>query len=147
MQPGTEELRFLLKWAFADVEAARSKAAPFNLLKAVIARRLVVPEVYDLMDRVQELLIKSHVRASSAPFCRPFATSTGVSIPGKGGLSMGQSINRRNTHRTNPWAELIEQESRSTDCTVWGHAANVKTHTHIPIHSGQRDVALSQASH
>ncbi len=63
MQPGTEELRFLLKWAFGDVEAARSKAAPFNLLKAVITRRLVVPEVYDLMDRVQELLIKSHVRS------------------------------------------------------------------------------------
>ena len=71
MQPGTEELRFLLKWAFGDVEAARSKAAPFNLLKAVITRRLVVPEVYDLMDRVQELLIKSHVRIWI--FCHPFA--------------------------------------------------------------------------
>ena len=61
-QPSTEELRFLLKWAFGDVEASRSKVAPFNLLKAVITRRLVVPEVYDLMDRVQELMIKAHVR-------------------------------------------------------------------------------------
>ena len=67
MQPSNEELRFLLKWAFADVEAARSKAAPFNLLKAVITRRLVVPEVYDLIDRVQELMIKSHVRHSLHP--------------------------------------------------------------------------------
>ena len=69
MQPGKEELRFLLKWAFGDVEAARSKAAPFNLLKAVITRRLVVPEVYDLIDRVQELMIKSHVGSPPRPVC------------------------------------------------------------------------------
>ena len=67
MQPSTEELRFLLKWAFGDVEASRSRVAAFGLLKAAIARRLVVPEVYDLMDRVQELMIKSHVRILSRP--------------------------------------------------------------------------------
>ena len=79
LQPSNEELRFLLKWAFGDVEAARSKAAPFNLLKAVITRRLVVPEVYDLIDRVQELMIKSHVR--SAP-CRAGAgaAATGLAV-------------------------------------------------------------------
>ena len=66
VQPTTEELRFLLKWAFGDVEASRSKVAAFNLLKAAIARRLVVPEVYDLMERVQELMIKSHVRLLSS---------------------------------------------------------------------------------
>ena len=67
MQPSTEELRFLLKWAFGDVEASRSKVAAFSLLKAAIARRLVVPEVYALMERVQELMIKSHVRPLSCP--------------------------------------------------------------------------------
>ena len=36
--------------------------AAFGLLKAVIGRRLVVPEVYDLMSRVQALMISSHVR-------------------------------------------------------------------------------------
>ena len=41
--------------------------AAFGLLKAAIARRLVVPEVYDLMERVQELMIKSHVRILSRP--------------------------------------------------------------------------------
>lgn len=60
-QPGTEELRFLLKWAFGDVEASRSRVSAFALLKAVVSRKLVVPEVYDLMERVQELMIKSHV--------------------------------------------------------------------------------------
>ncbi len=61
-QPTTGQLRFLLGWAFADVEAAASRVAAFGLLKAVIGRRLVVPEVYDLMSRVQALMISSHVR-------------------------------------------------------------------------------------
>ena len=72
VQPTTEELRFLLKWAFGDVEASRSKVAAFSLLKAAIAARLVVPEVFDLMERVQELMIKSHVRLRSCPKdCQP----------------------------------------------------------------------------
>ncbi len=48
------------------MEAAASRVAAFGLLKAVIARKLVVPEVYDLMTRVQQLMVKSHVR-SPAP--------------------------------------------------------------------------------
>ncbi|BDA46528.1 probable small subunit processome component 20 homolog [Coccomyxa sp. Obi] len=59
-KPKEGQLRDLLARAFADVEAAANTVAAFNLLKAVIARRLVLPEVYDLMSRVQELMIKSH---------------------------------------------------------------------------------------
>ncbi len=61
-QPKEGQLRDVLGRAFADVEAAANTVAAFNLLKAVIMRRLVLPEVYDLMSRVQELMIKSHVR-------------------------------------------------------------------------------------
>ena len=66
-QPTTGQLRFLLGWAFADVEAAANRVAAFGLLKAVIARKLVVPEVYDLMGRVQQLMVKSHVRPPPTP--------------------------------------------------------------------------------
>jgi hypothetical protein len=62
MQPSTGQLRFLLSQAFVDVEAAANRVSAFGLLNAVIGRKLVVPEVYDLMSRVQELMISSHVR-------------------------------------------------------------------------------------
>jgi hypothetical protein len=61
-QPTQGQLRALLATAFVDVEAAANTVAAFNLLKAIIARRFMLEEVYDLIKRVQELMISSHVR-------------------------------------------------------------------------------------
>ena len=62
LQPTQGQLRALLATAFVDVEAAANTVAAFNLLKAILARRLMLEEVYQLMQRVQELMISSHVR-------------------------------------------------------------------------------------
>ncbi|KAL0044331.1 hypothetical protein WJX82_000142 [Trebouxia sp. C0006] len=62
-KPTSAQLRFLLTWAFGDMEEAANRQAGFGLLKAVLQRKLVVPEVYDIMTRVQEMM----VRSQSAP--------------------------------------------------------------------------------
>jgi U3 small nucleolar RNA-associated protein 20 len=58
-QPSTPQLRFLLRWVATDLAGAPSEnSAAFGLLRSVLGRRLMVPEVYDAMDRVQEVMIK-----------------------------------------------------------------------------------------
>ena len=59
-QPTTGQLRFLLTWLFADRHADDSadRQNAFALLRAILGRRLVVPEVYDVMNWVQELMVK-----------------------------------------------------------------------------------------
>lgn len=78
-QPPTPQIRFLLKWISADLQSggtATSAAAAiagttgggsssstgervsgYGLLRAVLSRKLLVPEVYDVMDIVQKQMI------------------------------------------------------------------------------------------
>jgi hypothetical protein len=53
-------LRFLLGWLFADRHADDSagRQNAFTLLRAVLSRKIVVPEVYDVMEWVQEIMVK-----------------------------------------------------------------------------------------
>ena len=64
--PSMGALRWLLGWTFADAEAAAQRAAPFGLLRAVLSRGLQAPEVFMLMERVQELLVCAQVRVLCA---------------------------------------------------------------------------------
>lgn len=59
-QPTTGQLRFLLRWVATELGAGAplEGGAAFALLRAVLGRRLMVPEVYDAMDRVQEVMVK-----------------------------------------------------------------------------------------
>jgi hypothetical protein len=52
-QPSPAQLRFLLTWAFTDLEEGGGGGHAFHLLRAILSRKLVLPEVYDLMNRVQ----------------------------------------------------------------------------------------------
>ncbi|KAL4860053.1 Small subunit processome component 20 [Chlorella vulgaris] len=58
-QPNPGQLRFLVTWAFADLEESAGRQNAFHLLRAILSRKLVLPEVYDLMNRVQELMVQS----------------------------------------------------------------------------------------
>ena len=51
------QVRFLLKWGFEDLGEAGSQPSAFALLRALLGRRLVVPEVYDVMERVQAIMV------------------------------------------------------------------------------------------
>ena len=56
------QLRFLVRWGLADVEDASQHAGPFQLLRGVIARQIVIPEVYDVMRNVQDLMVRAQVQ-------------------------------------------------------------------------------------
>jgi U3 small nucleolar RNA-associated protein 20 len=64
----TEQLKILLLYAEQDMHDHDRQATGFSLLKAIISRQLIVPEIDDVMAKVAELSITSelsHVRAQS----------------------------------------------------------------------------------
>ncbi|KAK9808411.1 hypothetical protein WJX73_001754 [Symbiochloris irregularis] len=57
-QPTNSQLSFLIRWGFTDLQQASSHLGTFALLRAMLQRRIVVPEVYDVVTGLQELMIK-----------------------------------------------------------------------------------------
>ncbi|OQR92919.1 U3 small nucleolar RNA-associated protein [Achlya hypogyna] len=55
------QLRVLLSFLRQDLDEMDHQNSTFALLKALLARRLVIPEVYDLMLRVGEMMVQSQV--------------------------------------------------------------------------------------
>lgn len=59
-KPKENDLRFLVQWSFTDLESSvGEKQAAFTLLRGILSQKLMVPEVYDVMGNVQELMVKS----------------------------------------------------------------------------------------
>lgn len=78
-KPPSPQIRFLLRWIAADLQSggtgasaaaaavgasgggsstvAGERVSSYSLLRAVLGRRLMVPEVYDVMDLVQKQMI------------------------------------------------------------------------------------------
>lgn len=54
-----DHMKFLLTWAFSELGSSSEKQGAFTLLKAIVKKKIVLPEVYDVMNAVQELMIKS----------------------------------------------------------------------------------------
>ena len=52
-----KDLVFLLELLSPDLEEPSRQTAVFTMLKAIVARKFVVPEIYDLMDRVSEIMV------------------------------------------------------------------------------------------
>ncbi|RXW23686.1 hypothetical protein EST38_g2153 [Candolleomyces aberdarensis] len=64
LTPGVElkekDLSFLLELVTPDLEDPEKQAVAFTLLRAIVSRRFVVPEMYDIMeDQVAPLLVQS----------------------------------------------------------------------------------------
>ena len=51
------QVAMLLKMIEPDLEETHEQGVLFSLLRAIVARRFVVPEVYDVMERVAEMLV------------------------------------------------------------------------------------------
>lgn len=61
----TDQLKSLLLYAEQDLHDYERQATAFGLLKAIISRKLIIPEIHDVMKKVSELSITSelpHVR-------------------------------------------------------------------------------------
>lgn len=58
--PPTRQLTELLGLVAPELETPVAQASVFALLRAIVSRAFVVPEIYDVMDRIAELLVVSH---------------------------------------------------------------------------------------
>ena len=54
-----KDLLFLLELITPDLEEPTRQGTVFTVLRAIIARRFVVPEMYDLMDNISEVMVTS----------------------------------------------------------------------------------------
>lgn len=52
-----QDLIFLIELVTPDLEEPTRQAAIFGLLRAIVSRKIVVVEIYDLMDKVVEMLV------------------------------------------------------------------------------------------
>jgi U3 small nucleolar RNA-associated protein 20 len=54
-----KDLVYLLELLSPDLEDPSRQGAVFTMLRAIVARKFVVPEIYDIMDKVSEILVTS----------------------------------------------------------------------------------------
>ncbi|PFH47399.1 hypothetical protein AMATHDRAFT_67804 [Amanita thiersii Skay4041] len=59
VQVKEKDLIFLLELLTPDLEEPSRQASVFTMLRAIVARKFVVPEIYDIMQKVSEVMITS----------------------------------------------------------------------------------------
>ncbi|KAL5476567.1 UTP20_5 [Sanghuangporus weigelae] len=62
-------LTFLLELLTPDLEEVAQQVDAYALLRAIVYRKFIVPEIYDLMDRVDEIMVTSRF-SQVQEFCR-----------------------------------------------------------------------------
>ena len=96
MQLKEKDLGFLIEVISPDLEDAERQPVAFPLLRAIVSRKFVVPEIYDLMDRIREIMITSqslHVQEQ----CRSIFLQFLLEYPrGKGRLKQQITFPSRN---------------------------------------------------
>ncbi|KAI0316098.1 armadillo-type protein [Amylostereum chailletii] len=96
-QIAEKDLLYLLELVGPDLEEPSRQGAVFALLRAVVARQLVVPEVYDLMDRVAEVAVTSQSQ-NAQEACRGLLLQFLLDYPqGKGRLKTQIAFIAKNT--------------------------------------------------
>ncbi|KAG8986175.1 U3 snoRNP protein [Tulasnella sp. 427] len=63
------DLTLLLSLIQPDLEETGKQDAPFSLLQSILTRKLLVPEMYDAMDRVAEIMVTNQ-SSKTQGFCR-----------------------------------------------------------------------------
>jgi U3 small nucleolar RNA-associated protein 20 len=59
VQVKEKDLVFLLEIVTPELEEPERQASAFSMLRAIVARKFVVPEIYDTMEKVSEILVTS----------------------------------------------------------------------------------------
>ena len=89
-----KDLVYLLELLTPDLEDPSRQSAVFTMLRAIIARRFVVPEIYDIMDKVAEIMVTNH-SLSVQELCRGALLQFLLDFPqGKGRLKSQKPVLR-----------------------------------------------------
>jgi U3 small nucleolar RNA-associated protein 20 len=92
-----KDLVFLLELLAPDLEEPGRQASVFAVLRAIVARKFIVPEIYDLMERVSEIMVTNQ-SPQVQELCRSVFLQFLLDYPqGKGRLRTTMSFLAKNT--------------------------------------------------
>ncbi|KAH9924569.1 armadillo-type protein [Fomitopsis serialis] len=91
-----QDLVYLLELISPDIEDPSRQAAVFAMFRAIVARKFVVPEIYDVMDKVSEVMVTSQ-SPQVQELCRGVLLQFLLDYPqGKGRLRNQMTLLARN---------------------------------------------------
>ncbi|WVW79710.1 hypothetical protein I302_101680 [Kwoniella bestiolae CBS 10118] len=94
------QLKYLLEVISPDLEEPDRQSAMFTILRSIIARKFVVPEIYDLMERVSSIMVTSQ-STQVQDLCRGAVMAFLLDYPqGKGRLKNQMTFFARNLEYT-----------------------------------------------
>jgi U3 small nucleolar RNA-associated protein 20 len=92
-----KDLVYLLELLAPDLEEPSRQASVFAMLRAIVARKFIVPEIYDLMERVSEVMVTNQ-SPQVQELCRSVLLQFLLDYPqGKGRLRTTMSFLAKNT--------------------------------------------------
>jgi U3 small nucleolar RNA-associated protein 20 len=92
-----KDLVYLLELLAPDLEEPGRQASVFAMLRAIVARKFIVPEIYDLMERVSEIMVTNQ-SPQVQELCRSVLLQFLLDYPqGKGRLQTTMSYLAKNT--------------------------------------------------
>jgi len=95
-----KDLVYLLELLSPDLEEPGRQASVFAMLRAIVARKFIVPEIYDLMERVSEVMVTNQ-SPQVQELCRSVLLQFLLDYPqGKGRLRTTMSFLAKNTAYT-----------------------------------------------
>lgn len=91
-----KDLIYLLELASPDLEETSRQGPAFAILRAIIARKFVVPEIYDIMDKVSEIMVTNQSHQVQE-LCRSVLLQFLLDFPqGKGRLRNNMTFMAKN---------------------------------------------------
>ncbi len=95
-----KDLVYLLELLAPDLEEPGRQASVFAILRAIVARKFIVPEIYDLMDRVADIMVTNQ-SPQVQELCRSVLLQFLLDYPqGNGRLRTTMSFLAKNTAYT-----------------------------------------------
>jgi U3 small nucleolar RNA-associated protein 20 len=95
-----KDLVYLLELLAPDLEEPGRQASVFAILRAIVARRFIVPEIYDLMERLSEVMVTNQ-SPQVQELCRSVLLQFLLDYPqGKGRLRTTMSFLAKNAAYT-----------------------------------------------
>lgn len=95
-----KDLVYLLELLAPDLEDHERQAAVFAMLRAIVARKFVVPEIYDVMDKVSEVMVTNQSKQVQE-LCRAVLLQFLLDYPqGKGRLRNQMTFMAKNLSYT-----------------------------------------------
>ena len=113
--PTDAQFRFIVSRAFGDLEGEQreeQRSTTFSLMRAVLARRPLLPEIYDMMKTVSSLVVRANA-AETRALCAQALVQFLLDYPLGGGVCSNTSRRSPRTSSTNTPRDASPRSARS----------------------------------